>query len=145
MTSTPASMKIQPTVCTATPGTTMVSAKVRIAPITSKAMPRRTVMVVPPSDEPCEDGDCRSREIPPPGLAPTSPASTEGGSVDPCPARHCWVSRPVDGGPPRPGLLLEWRRMPGDDWEGRVVYSVELRRGSWATVEEWLPAGGLAN
>ena len=65
--------------------------------------------------------------------------------MDPCPARHCWVSRPVDGGPPRPGLLLEWRRRPGDDWEGRVVYLVELRRGSWATVEEWLPAGGLAN
>ena len=63
--------------------------------------------------------------------------------VDPCPARHCWVSRPVDGGPPRPGLLLEWRRRPGDDWEGRVVYPVELRRGSWATVEEWMPASGL--
>ena len=60
----------------------------------------------------------------------------------PVPGRHCWVARPVDGGPPRPGLLLEWRRS-GDEWEGRVVYPVELRRGAWATVEEWLPASAL--
>ena len=86
-------------------------------------------------------------DVPPPDLAPlagVSPrAAQEGVAVDPCPARHCWVSRPVVGGPPRPGLLLEWRRRAGDDWEGRVVYPVELRRGSWATVEEWLPASGL--
>ena len=74
---------------------------------------------------------------------PGATSGVEAGPVDPCPARHCWVSRPVDGGPPRPGLLLEWRRRPGDDWEGRVVYPVELRRGSWATVEEWLPASLL--
>jgi hypothetical protein len=84
-------------------------------------------------------------DVPPPGLEPVGSRTPEGVPVDPCPARHCWVSRPVDGGPPRPGLLLEWRRRDGDDWEGRVVYPVELRRGSWATVEEWLPAGGLAN
>jgi hypothetical protein len=90
--------------------------------------------VIPPTD------------VPPSDLAPISAAAVpEGVPVDPCPARHCWVSRPVDGGPPRPGLLLEWRRRAGDDWEGRVVYPVELRRGSWATVEEWLPAGGLTN
>ena len=27
------------------------------------------------------------------------------------PARHCWVAAPVDGVQPRPGLLLEWRRV----------------------------------
>ena len=82
----------------------------------------------------------------PPSVGATDPYSsgTHPGAVGPCPARHCWVSAPVDGGPPRPGLLLEWRRRTGEDWEGRVVYPVELRRGSWATVEEWLPAGALA-
>ncbi len=101
----------------------------------------RSGSAVPPTD------------VPPPDLAPdlapelrpVRAGTPEGVPVDPCPARHCWVSRPVDGGPPRPGLLLEWRRQPGDGWEGRVVYPVELRRGAWATVEEWLPAGGLAN
>jgi hypothetical protein len=60
------------------------------------------------------------------------------------PARHCWVTAPVDGGPPRPGLLLEWRR--GDSgWEGRVAYAAELRTGRWGTVEEWLPAAVVAS
>ena len=57
-----------------------------------------------------------------------------------CPARHCWVTLPVDGSLPRPGLLLEWRRAEKGRWEGRVVYAAELRPGRWATVEEWLPA-----
>ena len=78
-----------------------------------------------------------------PDLAPPETSSAEGFQVGPCPARHCWVAKPVDGGPARPGLLLEWRRRPGDDWEGRVIYPVELRRGSWATVEEWMPASAL--
>jgi hypothetical protein len=56
-----------------------------------------------------------------------------------CPARHCWVTAPVDGGVPRPGLLLEWRR--GErGWEGRVAYAAELRTDRWGAVEEWLPA-----
>lgn len=55
------------------------------------------------------------------------------------PARHCWVSAPVDASQPRPGLLLEWRRA-GHLWEGRVVYVAQLRPGRWATVEEWIPA-----
>ncbi len=46
---------------------------------------------------------------------------------------------PVDGSQPRPGLLLEWRRV-GHLWEGRVVYVAQLRPGRWATVEEWVPA-----
>ena len=57
-----------------------------------------------------------------------------------CPARHCWVSVPVDGSTPRPGLLLAWRRVERGRWEGRVVYVALLRPGRWATVEEWLPA-----
>lgn len=57
-----------------------------------------------------------------------------------CPARHCWVSVPVDGSRPRPALLLEWRKVEKGRWEGRVVYAAELRPGRWASVEEWLPA-----
>ncbi|MFN8193710.1 MAG: hypothetical protein U0R80_05420 [Nocardioidaceae bacterium] len=66
---------------------------------------------------------------------------------DPLPAarpalgvRHCWVTEP--GGPlepVRPGLLLAWRRL-GGRWEGRVVYAVELRPGTWATVDAWVAA-----
>lgn len=55
------------------------------------------------------------------------------------PGRHCWISLPVDGSQPRPGLLLEWRRA-GHLWEGRVVYAAQLRPGKWATVEEWVSA-----
>jgi hypothetical protein len=65
-------------------------------------------------------------------LAPTPSART------PCPVKHCWVTVPVDGGEPRPGLLLEWRKDVGGRWEGRVVYAAELRPGRWATVEEWV-------
>lgn len=61
-----------------------------------------------------------------------------------CPARHCWVADPVDGAAEkRPGLLLEWRRAP-QGWEGRVTYAAQPRPGSWALVEEWLPASALA-
>lgn len=70
--------------------------------------------------------------LPTPDPAPTSPAD--------CPARHCWVTVPVDGSRPRPGLLLEWRKVEKGRWEGRVVYAAELRPGRWAAVEEWLPA-----
>lgn len=61
-----------------------------------------------------------------------------------CPARHCWVTVPVDGPASRPGLLLEWRRVEKGRWEGRVAYAAELRPGRWATVEEWIPAELLA-
>lgn len=61
-----------------------------------------------------------------------------------CPARHCWVAAPVDGSRPRPGLLLEWRKVD-HRWEGRVVYAAELRPGRWATVEEWIPAELLSD
>jgi hypothetical protein len=64
--------------------------------------------------------------------------------LDPCPARHCWVSGAVDAeGVKRPGLLLEWRPVQGR-WEGRVTYVARLRpleaNGGWLVVEEWLPA-----
>lgn len=61
-----------------------------------------------------------------------------------CPVRHCWVSSPPDGGAPRPGLLIEWRRSQNGEWEGRVVYAAMLRADRWATVEEWLPASQLS-
>jgi hypothetical protein len=67
---------------------------------------------------------------PTPSSAPAAPDQ---------PGRHCWISLPVDGSQPRPGLLLEWRRA-GHLWEGRVVYAAQLRPGRWATVEEWVPA-----
>ena len=70
----------------------------------------------------------------------TGPAAPVG---QPCPAKHCWVTVPVEGGGPRPGLLLEWRQDEGGRWEGRVVYAAELRPGRWATVEEWLGEGLL--
>jgi hypothetical protein len=57
-----------------------------------------------------------------------------------CPARHCWVTAPADGGDPRPGLLLEWRKDAHGQWEGRVVYAAELRAGRWSSVEEWVSA-----
>ncbi len=92
----------------------------------------------------------RTRATPPPTAATkpdagpdvVPPGSTDGRAL--CPARHCWVTATTDGGSPRPGLLLEWRR--GDrGWEGRVVYAAELRRGRWAAVEEWLPAEAVAS
>lgn len=69
-------------------------------------------------------------------------AAPDAGSEGPpaYPGRHCWISVPVDGIQPRPGLLMEWRRAERGRWEGRVVYVAELRPGAWATVEEWVPA-----
>ena|SRR5215213_4221037 len=59
---------------------------------------------------------------------------------DDSPARHCWVAVPVDGSRPRPGLLLEWRKVERGRFEGLVVYAAELRPGRWSTVTEWVPA-----
>ena len=78
----------------------------------------------------------RTRPTPDP---PTVPASFDAG-----PAKHCWVRAPVDAGPTRPGLLLEWRKSAGGRWEGRVVYAAQLRPGEWITVEEWLAADLLS-
>lgn len=65
-------------------------------------------------------------------------------AVDGCPARHCWVAGGADDlGVKRPGLLVEWRHTDADEWEGRVVYTAQLRAGDWALVEEWLPAALL--
>lgn len=72
--------------------------------------------------------------------APTETAPTETAAPGGCPARHCWVTVPVDGPAARPGLLLEWRRGDRGRWEGRVAYAAELRPGRWASVEEWIPA-----
>jgi hypothetical protein len=77
----------------------------------------------------------------PGAAAEPAPVATEGAyDAGACPARHCWVSAPVDGNRPRPGLLLEWRKVERGRWEGRVVYAAQLRAGRWATVEEWVPA-----
>lgn len=60
------------------------------------------------------------------------------------PGRHCWISVPVDGIAPRPGLLLEWRKAERGRWEGLVVYVAELRPGVWAAVQEWVASELLA-
>ena len=73
-----------------------------------------------------------------------APASADPGAPPAYPGRHCWISVPVDGIQPRPGLLMEWRKADRGRWEGRVVYVAELRPGAWATVEEWVSAELLA-
>ncbi len=79
---------------------------------------------------------------PPASSRPAAPGT--GTEPAGCPARHCWVTVPVDGPDARPGLLLEWRKGDQGRWEGRVAYAAELRPGRWATVEEWIPAELLA-
>lgn len=61
------------------------------------------------------------------------------GSSD-CPARHCWVTIPVDGTRARPGLLLEWRKVDRGRFEGLVTYAAQVRPGRWSTITEWVPA-----
>ncbi len=70
----------------------------------------------------------------------SEPAPGQPSPPDTCPVKHCWVNTPVDEGPPRPGLLLEWRRDDLGRWAGRVAYAAHLRPGLWACVEEWLAA-----
>jgi hypothetical protein len=69
-----------------------------------------------------------------------APAAGSDGDRDDCPARHCWVAVPVDGSRPRPGLLLEWRKVERGRFEGLVTYAAQLRPGRWTTVTEWVPA-----
>ena len=69
-----------------------------------------------------------------------APAAPPGAGADTGPARHCWVAVPVDGSRPRPGLLLEWRRVEHGRFEGLVTYAAQLRPGRWSTVTEWVPA-----
>ncbi|HEY6933088.1 MAG TPA: hypothetical protein VI452_06780 [Marmoricola sp.] len=73
------------------------------------------------------------------GTRPDDAPTPEPVADQPCPARHVWVSLPVDATEPRPGLLLEWRKVE-HRWEGRVVYLAELRPGRWSLVEEWIAA-----
>lgn len=56
------------------------------------------------------------------------------------PGRHCWVSVPVDGSSPRPGLLLEWRRA-GHLWEGRVVRNSGRLKPSRGLILDWKREG----
>jgi hypothetical protein len=77
------------------------------------------------------------------GRQPSGPQRVAADAPD-CPARHCWVGDPADGGAEkRPGLLVEWRRA-GGGWEGRVVYVAQLRAGQWALVEEWVAESQLS-
>ncbi len=90
----------------------------------------------PPADQPGADQPGADQ----PGA--DQPGADQPGADQPrraCPARHVWVSMPVDATEARPGLLLEWRKA-GHRWEGRVAYLAELRPGRWSLVEEWLAA-----
>jgi len=71
------------------------------------------------------------------GSAPAAPLPP---NSDECPARHCWVAVPVDGSRPRPGLLLEWRKVERGRFEGLVTYAAQLRPGRWSTVTDWVAA-----
>jgi len=73
---------------------------------------------------------------PPPPASFDPPVPSE----PPCPARHCWVSLPVDSNSPRPGLLLEWRKSEYGRFEGLVSYPALLRPGRWSIVIEWVSA-----
>ncbi len=53
--------------------------------------------------------------------------------------RHVWVNVPDAPNGVAPGLLVEWRRPPGEGWEGRVVY-LDLIEGEWIQAQAWLPA-----
>lgn len=74
-----------------------------------------------------------------------APAPVPAPNRPPCPAKHCWISLPVDDSAPRPGLLLEWRKGEAGRWEGRVVYLAMLRGERWSLVEEWIPAALLTS
>lgn len=50
--------------------------------------------------------------------------------------RHVWVTTDGVRGP---GLIVEWRQVDGEPWEGLVVHLRHLR-DRWVTVREWLPA-----
>lgn len=54
--------------------------------------------------------------------------------------RLCWVLSPAGEGP-WPGLILEWRRLPSDEWQARVLYVPDYR--DTASVERWLAAAWL--
>jgi hypothetical protein len=69
---------------------------------------------------------------------PAEPLGAIPGSGAGLAGRHCWVADPGGAAPPRPGLLVEWRRSEGGGWEGRVAHVAELGPGRWALVEEWL-------
>lgn len=42
---------------------------------------------------------------------------------------------------PFPGLILEWRQLPSEQWQARVVYVPNLREG--LAVENWFAAALL--
>jgi len=98
--------------------------------------PESADLLVEPSD------DDRTRR---PADDPVGDASADTDRDHGCPVRHCWVTAPADGGGPRPGLLLEWRKDDRSGWLGRVVYPAQLRSGVWAAVEEWFSADVLAS
>ena len=85
-------------------------------------------------------GGSRPASPPESGAQAAPQAGPTAGEPGASPSRHCWVTVPVDGPVPRPGLLLEWRAAGHGRWEGRVVYLAQLRPERWSLVEEWVAA-----
>ncbi len=70
---------------------------------------------------------------PPPPAAPGKP---------PPPIKHCWYDGPYGR---QPALLLRWRRIAGDHYDGLIVVAApdETRTG-WVVMEMWTEASMLS-
>jgi hypothetical protein len=61
----------------------------------------------------------------------------------PVSTRHCWVTGLPDSPGRWAGLLAEWRRDGDGDWQGRVVYAVDVGAGVTVMVEAWVSSRHL--
>jgi hypothetical protein len=69
---------------------------------------------------------------------------TDMAAPDPTPEarrRHCWVMEADHQRGPFPGLILEWRQLPSEQWQARVVYIPNLREG--VAVQDWFAQARL--
>jgi hypothetical protein len=71
---------------------------------------------------------------PPP--APSTPA------MPPPTIKHCWYDGPYGR---QPALLLRWRRIAGDHYDGLIIVAAPDENGtSWVVIEMWTEASLLA-
>lgn len=60
---------------------------------------------------------------------------------------HVWVRTRIDSDPLVPGLLSEWRRLPGCPWEGLVTtaqgHRGRLTQFTWVLRTEWVEASHI--
>ena len=61
--------------------------------------------------------------------------------------QHVWVSTRIAGDLPAPGVLVEWRRLPGGPWEGLVAlarsHRGHLTQFAWEVRTEWVEASRI--